>query len=323
LVIPPLPLASCVEENSVRVEYPNHGLVLFDGAAQPLVYGEAQATLDPQTESVWVQLDTGFALPARAVHSYLIELDASALPEGEAQTFSIDLHVKGRFDSEWEPSPAVLSRTPGPLHSDAVRSVEMQPWCRCKSQFDYQLLGQVSLTRHAGRVRGTLELELTGLIATHMVPPVRHIQVQACLDAPIALRHQPYQDACGTEQLDLTGSHDCGTQGIRRAGWLDVSRVDAVTECARDKLASGAPFHVRVEMQGIDTLTYLVWASGADGVMLRYHYDSGGPTLYGRRCREPRILDTPPVQSWDELIECDALLGEFAVCEPDSIFHGD
>jgi hypothetical protein len=29
------------------------------------------------------------------------------------------------------------------------------------------------------------------------------------------------------------------------------------------------------------------------------------------------------VQSWDELIECDALLGEFAVCEPDSIFHGD
>jgi len=131
-----------------------------------------------------------------------------------------------------------------------------------------------------------------------------------------------YCETCDLEHwlpaIAVDGAKDCGL--LRLHGDATAMKV-----CVDDALASGAPFKVRQELQGIDSRVELGFLVDHDGVVQELLYDSNicgsatceedcGPTVSVTECRDPRLGATPE----QALVDCDA--GESAVlCGPSMI----
>ena len=323
-----LPTASCLTDEQVSADYPDHLQLSLDGVLTQLESIDMPATLDTQSTSLWLALRSIPFQPERKQQEPLdeyelrIELDATGLPEGETQVVQLDLSVSGSFNE-----PLNVRYEPGPRNSSLVHRLDLRSFGG--PEFDYHADGTLRLSRTAGRVRGTLDVNLTGVgIVKHSLSANGRVGIVACFDAPVALRFQESDPTvCGVDQVDLTDIADCGRQGMLRPFscsqlfYLDTARVEAITNCVRDKLASGEPFHVRVEMPGFDTDSRVLWVQSTDGVLTRYHSYRNTPWLSARRCSMPRIAAPAPEGVQDELIDCAAQYGEWMVCADDDIFH--
>jgi hypothetical protein len=106
--------------------------------------------------------------------------------------------------------------------------------------------------------------------------------------------------------LAVEGAVDCGLLRLN-------ADPTAATACVEDVLASGAPFKVRQQLQGIDSRVELGFVVDHDGVVQRLFYDSNicgsatceggcGPSVTTTECRDPRV-GAMPEQS---LVDCDA-----------------
>jgi hypothetical protein len=292
---------------------------------------DTPALWDSKSNSVWLQVGTLFDGPGRSPgtsldeYDLLIELDATALPEGEAQTLQVDLESSGRWNAGWPSWPDAGNRdVRGMPHSAAIRTLILHAWnVKAETDYHYRASGTIHLTQVAGRLQGSVELALRGPVTIdHAGALIDSVDIVACFDAYVARNDQPLTSReCGLDQIDLDHTPDCGTQGVLRGSvhcgesynTIDSTRVDAVTSCVRDKLASGQPFHARIVIAGSDYEYYVVWVQGTDGVLNRYDHYSTTALVTQRRCNEPRIAELD-AQRTDELIECGALLGQRALC---------
>jgi len=319
LHIEAFPLSSCVSDERTKADFTNHVQLTSDGTLTTVEAIDMHATWDSESNSLWLYMSVNYPPQHRALK---IEIDASALPEGQPQQLPVNIGASGRSSGRWT-GPEELMYVRAPEHSPALRSLLAEPLAT--PQFDYQAKGTLQLTRAAGRVRGTLELMLTGLLGGD--PALKQLSYVACFDEPVAERRLEVDPSeCGVGQIDLQGTPDCGIQtmtreygGCRRVNIVVNTRVDAVTRCVREKLAGGLPFHVRVDIPTVDSTFHVMWVRGADGVMTRYTSYRTEPGLSARRCSLPRVSE--PVEGFeDELIECDRLHGERRLCSDDKIF---
>lgn len=331
LPIAAVPVSSCLTDPGLRAARPNHVQLTSDGALVTISYIDGFSTLDPASNSLWLQLTS--VLPARERNmaapsvTLLIEVDAATVPEAESELFHVDLASSGQWAARWTSEPQRLKETRGPMHSPAVRSVRLQTYD--SATFDHHAIGTLELARANGRVSGTLELTLTGeLTIEDSQSPVARLGAVACFDIPIAERGAMIEsDVCGVNQIDLEGTLDCGIQtAVREYGGCDRrrfrvnTRVDAVTRCVRDKLASGQPFHVRVDIPLSDSTNHVLWVQGEGGVMTRYSSYLRDPAVWARRCSQPRLSE-PTEGFQDDLISCDEVSGEWMICSDDHIFY--
>lgn len=327
----PIPTDACLTDQRVGIEFPNHVQLTVGAQVQPLTTIDIPAVWDRRSNSVWLQVgmlfDGSGRRPGTSLDQYdlLIELDATALPEGEAQTLQVDLESSGQWSAGWVSWPDAGNRdVPGARHSPAIRTLLLHTWnVKAAIDYHYRASGTIHLTQVAGRLRGSMELALRGPVSIDRAGAlIDRVDIVACFDAYLARNDQPLSSLeCGLDQIDLGDTPNCGTQGVLREyvrcgesyRTLDSTRVDAVTSCVRDKLASGQPFHARVGTAGSDYEYYVVWVQRADGVLNRYDHYSTTALLTQRRCDQPHIAELDP-QRIDELIECGALLGERSVC---------
>lgn len=327
----PIPTAACLTDQRVGIEFPNHVQLTVGAQVRPLKTIDAPALWDSKSNSVWLQLSSLFDGPGRSPgtsldeYDVVIELDATALPEGEAQTLQVDLESSGRWSAGLSVWPDAGNRdVRGTRHSPAIRTLLVRTWnVKAAVDYHYRASGTIQLTQVAGRLQGSMELALRGPVSLdHAGALIDSVDIVACFDAYVARNDRPLSSLeCGLDQIDLDDTPDCGTQGVLREHVrcgesdhvLDSRRVDAVTSCVRDKLASGQPFHAQVSTTGVDYQYYVVWVQGADGVLNRYDHYSTTPLVTQRRCNQPRIAELDAQRS-DELIECGALLGERTVC---------
>lgn len=116
------------------------------------------------------------------------------------------------------------------------------------------------------------------------------------------------------------------TDGAVDCGELELGAdPTGIAACVEDALASGAPFTVRQQLQGIDSFVEVGWLVDRDGVVQQLFWDSNicgspqcddgcGPTVSVMECVDPRAGAMPE----QALVDCEA--GESAVlCEPAAI----